>query len=192
MNVIERIGAADAAVRETYGTPAGGALVLAARFGLPISAISPLQIAEMWRRLVAERAAKLRAKLGLDVEDQLVAVPLEPSPRLIAEGLRFMRCAPADMPKTCAAMRDAAWAGGWETRCTRWVGMMPTRRKKGDPWAWHRERRTALWLERDGVRIVAHWVGSGFESGWMWAAGGLRTRTGYRDLVNAVKVPCDR
>lgn len=192
MNIIERLVACQEAAHEHYGTPAGSGVVLAARFGLPRATVAAMNEVAMWAAVVADRDRKRRIKLGLDGEATPEATSLEPSRRMIAEGLRFARCAPEDMPKGCASMRSAAWEAGWTTRCTRWVGLIPKRAKKGDPWEWNRERRVALWLEGpSGQRAVAHWTNGGWAEGWMWSPGEFRTATGNRVMLAAIKASAD-
>jgi hypothetical protein len=188
MNILERLAAAREAAFEHYGTPAGRQRVLSIRFGLPAVVVDPMITAAMWRTLVAERQHKLRVKLGLDEEVRPDAVALEPSRRQIAEGIKFARCAEADLPKGALAIRNSAWASGWTVTATRWVGLLPHRKRKGDPWQWIREQRVALWLEgENGERAVGHWSNGSWESGWHWRPGEFRQPIGNRALATLIK-----
>lgn len=187
MNALERLRAAKTAAVEDYGTPKGGARVIAARFQIGLETAKALVEVAMWAQLVKDRDRKRRVKLGIEEEETPSAVALEPSRRMIEEGLRFARCSAADMPKAAETMRQAAWAAGWTATATRWVGMIPHRKKKGDPWEWSKERRVALWLERDGVRAVGYWVNGGWDFGQLWRQGEFRTMIGNRALLAAVK-----
>lgn len=185
--ILERLAAAKQAALDDYATPKGSAQVIAARFQIGFETAKVFVERAMWTWIISERERKRRIKLGLDEEKTPSAVSLEPSRRMIAEGLRFARCPAADMPKAAETMRQAAWANGWSVTATRWVGMVPHRKAKGDPWGWTREKRVALWLERDGVRACAHWTNGGWASGQLWSPGQFRAMIGNRALLAAVK-----
>jgi hypothetical protein len=188
VNILERLAAAQDAVYATYGTPAGSVVVVAIRFGLPRATVAAMQVNAMWRAVVADRERKRRIKLGVGDEAVPEAVALEPSRRMIAEGIRFARCPAEDMSKGALSLRNAAWEAGWTVVATRWVGLVPRRKSKGDAWEWDRERRVALHLERaDGRRAVAHWVNGAWDSGYVWSPGEFRKPIGNRLLAAEVK-----
>lgn len=187
MNIIEKIEGAAAALRDGYGTPLGSATMVAIRFGLPIRTVHPLYEAEMWRRLSLDREAKRRAKLGLDKESEPKTTALRPNARMIDAGLRFVRCPESEMPKGMLAMRAAARAASWEITCTRWVGMIPTRKNKDSPWTWHREARATLWLRRIGEWGIGEWRDGSWSQGWFWHDGEFRRPVGNRELLALIK-----
>lgn len=187
MNILERIQAADEAIRADYSTPLGSVRMVSIRFGLPVAAVEPLHIAEMWRRLAADREAKRRAKLGLDKDSEPHVTPLRPSKRLVGLGIKWMRCPGDELPKGAVQMRAAAWAASWEITCTRWVGMVPSRKTKVDPWEWRREARVTLWLRRVDEWGIAEWRDGSWSSGWYWHDGEMRRPLGNRALLAVIK-----
>lgn len=186
-DLLERIAGAAAAVRDGYGTPLGSARMVAIRFGLTVATVEPLYTAEMWRRLSLDREAKRRAKLGLDKDDEPKTTALRPSKRMIELGLPFVRCPEADMPAGARAVRTAAWAASWEITFTRWVGMVPKRKKAGEPWTWHREVRVSAWLRRIDEWGIAEWNNGGWSQGWYWRDGEFRRPIGNRALLALIK-----